>query len=68
MTQAKDGDTVKVHYTGALKDGEVFDSSKGKEPLQFTLGKSEVIPGFEQACTGLNPGESKTVTISVNEP
>lgn len=63
MTQAKSGDTVKVHYTGTLNNGQVFDSSKSREPLQFTLGTGMVIPGFEAAVTGLSPGETVTSTI-----
>ena len=47
MTQAKKGDTVKIHYTGRLQDGSVFDSSSGREPLQFTIGSGQVIPGFD---------------------
>jgi len=46
MTQAKEGDTVKIHYTGRLQDGSEFDSSSGREPLQFTIGSGEVVPGF----------------------
>jgi len=64
---AKTGDTVKVHYTGKLDDGTVFDSSNGREPLQFTIGEGQVIPGFEQAVTGMKPGESQTVKIPVEE-
>ena len=67
MRQAKYGDTVKVHYTGKLEDGTVFDSSIDRDPLQFTLGEGQVIPGFEQAVVGMNLGESKTVTISMDE-
>lgn len=63
MAQAKTGDTVKVHYTGRLDDGQVFDSSSGRDPIQFTIGEGQVIPGFEQAVIGANPGDSKTVTI-----
>lgn len=63
MTQAKDGHTVKVHYTGKLDDGTVFDSSIDREPEQFTIGVGQVIPGLEQAVVGMNPGESKTVNI-----
>ncbi|PZO18526.1 MAG: peptidylprolyl isomerase [Leptolyngbya foveolarum] len=63
MTQAKSGDTVKVHYTGTLNNGQVFDSSKSREPLQFTLGTGMVIPGFDAAVTGLSPGETVTSTI-----
>ncbi len=63
MAQAKQGDTVNVHYTGKLEDGTVFDTSAGREPLQFKIGGSEVIPDFEQAVVGMNPGESKTFKI-----
>ncbi|MDD5225342.1 MAG: peptidylprolyl isomerase [bacterium] len=57
------GDTVKVHYTGKLEDGTVFDSSQDKEPLEFTLGQKQIIPGFEEAVLGMKKGQSKTVTI-----
>jgi peptidylprolyl isomerase len=67
MTQAKQGDTVKVHYTGKLDDGTVFDSSVERGPLEFTLGAGNVIAGFEQAVTGMSQGESKTVTIPSEE-
>jgi peptidylprolyl isomerase len=63
MQQAKAGDTVRIHYTGTLQDGSVFDSSRGREPLQFTLGSGQVIEGFDQGVTGMQPGEEKTVTI-----
>ena len=49
MRYAKNGDRVKVHYVGMLESGEIFDSSKGRGPIEFTLGKNEVIPGFEKA-------------------
>jgi peptidylprolyl isomerase len=64
MTQVRLGDTVKVHYTGKLGNGEVFDSTSDKEPLTFTIGEGTVIPGFEQAVIGMNPGDEKTVKIS----
>ena len=64
---AKDGDTVKIHYTGTLEDGTTFDTSEGREPLEFTLGEGRVIPGFEKAVYGLQVGQSKTVTIPVEE-
>jgi peptidylprolyl isomerase len=67
MTQAKQGDTVNVHYTGKLEDGTVFDTSRSRHPLQFTIGKGQVIAGFEQAIIGMNPGESKTMTVSVEQ-
>ena len=65
--QAQIGDTVKVHYTGTLDDGSQFDSSAGREPLQFTLGQGQVIPGFEQAVIGMSVGETKTVRIPPEE-
>ncbi|MFC2071344.1 FKBP-type peptidyl-prolyl cis-trans isomerase [Chloroflexota bacterium] len=64
---AKSGDTVKVHYTGRLNNNTVFDTSVGSEPMEFTLGEGRLIPGFEQAITGMQVGESKTVTIPVDE-
>lgn len=63
MTQAKSGDTVKIHYTGRLADGTVFDSSSGREPLQFSIGSGQVIPGFEEAVAGMAVGEKKTTMI-----
>lgn len=62
-----EGTTVRVHYRGTLEDGSVFDSSEGREPLEFTLGEGQVIPGFESAVIDLAPGESVTVTISPEE-
>lgn len=67
MAQAKTGDTVHIHYTGRLEDGTVFDSSQDREPLSFTLGEGRVIPGFEQAVTGMEPGESKIAEIPSSE-
>lgn len=67
MTQAKKGDRVKVHYTGKLDDGTVFDSSRDREPIEFTLGAGEVIPGFEAAVEGMEVGETKTTTIPAEE-
>ncbi len=67
MTQAKSGDSVKVHYTGKLADGTQFDTSESQEPLEFTVGAGEVIPGFEQAVVGMTPGESKTATIAAGD-
>ena len=63
MAQAKTGDTVKVHYTGKLDDGTVFDTSADREPMQFKIGEGQLIPDFEQAVVGMNPGDSKTVQI-----
>jgi len=67
MAEAKDGDTVKVHYTGKFEDGTVFDSTDGREPLEFTLGNGQLIAGFEKALIGMNPGESKTSNIPQDE-
>ena len=67
ITQAKNGDTVQVSYTGKLADGTVFDSSVGQEPLQFTLGSNQIIPGFEKAVLGMKVGDKKTVTIPADE-
>lgn len=67
MPQAQVGNAVRVHYTGRLTDGAVFDSSENREPLEFTLGEGQVIPGFENAVVGLDPGESRTVTIPAEE-
>lgn len=63
MAQAKTGDTVRVHYTGKLDDGTIFDTSTDREPLQFKIGEGQLIEDFEQAVVGMNPGESKTVQI-----
>lgn len=60
MTQAKSGDTVRIHYTGTLADGSVFDSSEGRDPLEFQLGSGQVIPGFDTGVTGMEVGEKKT--------
>ena len=64
---AEDGDTVKVHYTGTLGDGTVFDSSRERDPLEFELGAEQVIPGFEDAVRGLEVGESVEVSLSPEE-
>jgi peptidylprolyl isomerase len=66
VSRVKDGDTVKVHYTGKLEDGTVFDSSKEREPIQITLGRGEVIPGFEEALLNMKVGEKKTARIPVD--
>jgi FKBP-type peptidyl-prolyl cis-trans isomerase 2 len=63
VAPAKSGDTVKVHYTGKLEDGTVFDSSAERDPLEFTLGGGQIIPGFEKAVMGMETGASKTITI-----
>lgn len=63
MGKIKNGDTIKVHYTGKLDDGIVFDTSEGRDPLQFKVGEGQVIEGFEKAVVGMDQGESKTVKI-----
>jgi FKBP-type peptidyl-prolyl cis-trans isomerase 2 len=67
MAQAQAGDLVKVHYTGRLADGTIFDTSMEREPLEFTLGSGELIPGFEQVVLGMTAGESKTATILADQ-
>lgn len=67
MAAAKDGDRVKIHYKGTLDDGSVFDSSEGREPLLFTLGGGQVIPGFEKGVLGMEAGAKKTIKIPCNE-
>jgi len=67
MSQAKSGDTVKIHYTGTLEDGTEFDSSAGRDPLEFALGGGQVIAGFDSAVDGMSVGDSKTVTIPPGE-
>ncbi len=65
--KARNGDKVKVDYTGKLSDGTVFDTSAGRQPLEFTIGEAEYVPGFEEAVVGMKVGESKTVTIPAAE-
>jgi peptidylprolyl isomerase len=64
MKQVKEGDVVKVHYTGKLVNGEQFDSSVGREPLEFTVGAGMMIKGFDDAMPGMNIGEKKTINIA----
>ena len=67
MAQAKQGDLVKVRYTGTLDDGSTFDSSDGREPLQFVIGEGMLIPAFEEAIVGMLPGDSRSVHIPADE-
>ena len=67
MSRAKNGDTVKIHYTGTLDDGTEFDSSAGRDPLEFQLGGGQVIPGFDNAVEGMTVGDSKNVRIEPDE-
>jgi peptidylprolyl isomerase len=63
MTQAKPGDKLRLHYTGTLDDGTVFDTSAGSEPLEFTLGAGEIIPGLDEGVTGMSVGETRSVRV-----
>ena len=65
MVQAKQGDTVQIHYTGKLEDGTIFDTSRERHPLRFTIGSGKVIAGFDQAVVGMTAGESRTTKIPV---
>jgi peptidylprolyl isomerase len=67
MAQVKKGDTVKVHYHGTLSDGSIFDSSTGREPLEFEVGSGMVIAGFDEGVTGMAVGEKRTVTIPADQ-
>lgn len=67
MSKAQANDTVKVHYTGKLTSGEVFDSSLNRDPLQFTVGEGQMIKGFDEAVNGMEINEKKTVTIVSDE-
>ena len=64
---AKGGDTVKVHYTGKLEDGTIFDSSRDREPFELTIGSGDAIPGFEKSIVGMAIGDTKTITIPPEE-
>lgn len=63
MTEIKDGDTVRIHYTGTLTDGDVFDSSEGRDPLEFVVGSGQIISGLDSALPGMTMGEKKRVEI-----
>ncbi|WP_010138436.1 FKBP-type peptidyl-prolyl cis-trans isomerase [Oceanicola sp. S124] len=67
MSTAKAGDTVRIHYTGTLTDGTQFDSSSGREPLEFTVGSGQIILGLDKAIPGMAVGDSKTVQIPCDE-
>jgi peptidylprolyl isomerase len=67
MNKIKDGDTVKVHYTGKLENGDVFDTSREREPFEFTVGDKAVIPGFEKGVVGMEVGDTKTIEIPPEE-
>ncbi|MBM2323062.1 MULTISPECIES: FKBP-type peptidyl-prolyl cis-trans isomerase [Marivita] len=67
MSQVKTGDTVSIHYTGTLSDGSTFDSSAGRDPLEFTVGAGQIIPGLDQAIPGMAVGDTKTVQVSADQ-
>ena len=67
MQQAKKGDKVKIHYHGKLTDGSTFDSSAGREPLEFEIGSGQVIAGFDDGVTGMTIGEKKTINIPAEQ-
>ena len=67
MAHPRPGDTVRVHYTGRLQDGRVFDSSRQRGPLELTVGQGQVIPMFEEALTAMEPGEERTVAIPAEQ-
>ncbi|MDR9375311.1 MAG: peptidylprolyl isomerase [Schleiferiaceae bacterium] len=67
MSKVKADDTVQIHYTGKLTDGNVFDSSREREPLEFTLGQGEIIPGFEQGILDMEVNETKTIEVPHTE-
>ena len=67
MSQAKTGDTVRIHYTGTLTDGSEFDSSAGGDPLEFTIGSGQIIPGLDREIAGMTVGDTKKVTVIADE-
>lgn len=67
MTQVKVGDTVRIHYTGTLQDGTTFDSSEGRDPLEFTVGAGQIIPGLDKAIPGMEVGDKKSVDVPATE-
>ena len=67
MQQVKSGDKVRVHYHGKLRNGETFDSSEGREPLEFTVGSGQVIKGFDEGVKGMQTGDKRVVEIAVED-
>jgi peptidylprolyl isomerase len=67
MSVAQEGNTVKIHYKGSLDNGTIFDTSEGRDPLEFTLGSGQVIAGFDEAVSGMAVGEKKSVKIPVDK-
>ncbi len=66
MTQVKSGDTVRIHYTGTLNDGSTFDSSEGRDPLEFVVGSGQIIPGLDGAMPGMTVGDKKVVEVAAD--
>ena len=64
---AEKGKRIRVHYTGTLSDGEVFDSSRGRNPLEFTVGAGQMIPGFDRGVVGMKVGEERTLVLPPEE-
>ena len=67
MTDVKAGDTVRIHYTGTLNDGSTFDSSAGREPLEFVVGSGQIIPGLDSALPGMKVGDTKVVEVPADQ-
>ena len=67
MTKVKQGDTIVIQYTGKLEDGTVFDTTDGKNPLEFTVGEGEVVPGLEKGVIGMAPDESKAIVVPAED-
>ena len=67
MTEIKNGDVVRIHYTGKFMDGTPFDSSDGREPLEFEMGAGQIIPGLERSIEGMDVGDKETVTVPAAE-
>lgn len=67
MTEVKEGDTVRIHYTGTLTDGQTFDSSEGRDPLEFTVGSGQIIPGLDAALPGMEVGQKKQVDVPADQ-
>lgn len=67
MAEIKQGDTVRIHYTGTLSDGSVFDSSEGRDPLEFTFGEGQIIPGLENGMDGMRVGDKRKVEVPADQ-
>lgn len=67
MAEVKSGDTVQIHYTGTLQDGTTFDSSEGRDPLEFVVGSGQIIPGLDSALPGMSEGDKKVVQVASDE-